>query len=32
MLYYLVNAGTYSQYHRQGNDLYFKGIDIPNNK
>lgn len=32
MLCYLVNGGTYSQYHRQRNNLYFKGNDIPNNK
>lgn len=26
------DCGTDSHYHCHGNDLYFKGIDIPNNK
>lgn len=32
MLCFPEDCGTDSHYHRQGNDLYFKSIDIPNNK
>ena len=32
MLCFLEDCGKDSHYHLQCNDLYFKGIDIPNNK